>query len=77
MVGFDACTADECCEEEDQELQQTRILLTREPRRLQQPELTHCLLVRARQPRMQLDEVIQRLDLGTPQRRYLETLTVL
>ncbi len=77
LLGFDACSADECCEEENHEPQQARILLTREPRRLQQPELTRCLLVRAHEPRMQLDEVIQRLDLGTTETRCLQTLPVL
>ena len=77
VLGYDACSADECCEEENHELQQARILLTREPGRLQQPELTRCLLVRAHEPQMQLDEVVQRLDLRTSENRCLESLTVL
>ena len=41
-----------------------RILLTREASRLQEYGVTHGLLVRAREPQKQLDEVMQRLHLN-------------
>ena len=43
--------------------QEGRILLTRKASRLQEPGVTHGLLVRASDPQEQLDEVMQRLHL--------------